>query len=134
MINLTEVSLFSYPKSAFLETIGSILPLSRFQSICRQMYEPLPEFLCENLSYARILIKSITIARSFPRKIYSKVCTVSFERPEVSPLNVYSPSAIIGLSLLNSILMARFLKQSFAQTCLKETTMVNCSNLFIPDH
>ena len=37
------------------------------------------------------------------------------------PLNVYSPSAIIDLSLLNSILMARFLKQSFAQTCLKET-------------
>ena len=37
------------------------------------------------------------------------------------PLNVYSPSAIIGLSLLNSILMARFLKQSFAQTSLKET-------------
>ena len=37
------------------------------------------------------------------------------------PLNVYSPSAIIGLSLLNSILMARFLKQSFSQTCLKET-------------
>ena len=37
------------------------------------------------------------------------------------PLNVYSPSAIIGLSLLNSMLMARFLKQSFAQTCLKET-------------
>ena len=37
------------------------------------------------------------------------------------PLNVYSPSAIIGLSLLNGILMARFLKQSFAQTCLKET-------------
>ena len=37
------------------------------------------------------------------------------------PLNVYSPSAIIILSLLNSILMARFLKQSFAQTCLKET-------------
>ena len=37
------------------------------------------------------------------------------------PLNIYSPSAIIGLSLLNSILMARFLKQSFAQTCLKET-------------
>ena len=37
------------------------------------------------------------------------------------PLNVYSPSAIIGLSLLNRILMARFLKQSFAQTCLKET-------------
>ena len=36
------------------------------------------------------------------------------------PLNVYSPNAIIGLSLLNSILMARFLKQSFAQTCLKE--------------
>ena len=36
------------------------------------------------------------------------------------PLNVYSPSAIIGLSLLNSILMARFLKQSFAQTCLKD--------------
>ena len=30
------------------------------------------------------------------------------------PLNVYSPSAIIGLSLLNSIFMARFLKQSFA--------------------
>ena len=29
-------------------------------------------------------------------------------------------SAIIGLSLLNSILMARFLKQSFAQTCLKK--------------
>ena len=27
----------------------------------------------------------------------------------------------IGLSLLSSILMARFLKQSFAQTCLKET-------------
>ena len=26
-----------------------------------------------------------------------------------------------GFSLLNSILMARFLKQSFAQTCLKET-------------
>ena len=37
------------------------------------------------------------------------------------PLNFYSPSAIIGFSLLNSILMARFLKQSFAQTCLKET-------------
>ena len=37
------------------------------------------------------------------------------------PLNVYSPSAIIGLSLLNSILMARFLKQNFAQTCLKKT-------------
>ena len=37
------------------------------------------------------------------------------------PPEVYSPSAIIGLSLLNSILMARFLKQSFAQTCLKET-------------
>ena len=37
------------------------------------------------------------------------------------PLNVYSPSAIIGLSLLNSILMACFLKQSFAQTSLKET-------------
>ena len=37
------------------------------------------------------------------------------------PLNIYSPSAIIGLSLLDSILMARFLKQSFAQTCLKET-------------
>ena len=36
-------------------------------------------------------------------------------------MNVYSSSAIIGLSLLNSILMARFLKQSFAQTCLKET-------------
>ena len=36
------------------------------------------------------------------------------------PLNVYSPSAIIGLSLRNSILMPRFLKQSFAQTCLKE--------------
>ena len=32
-----------------------------------------------------------------------------------------SPSAIIGLSLLNSILMACFLKQSFTQTCLKET-------------
>ena len=31
------------------------------------------------------------------------------------PLNVYSPSAIIGLSLLNSIF------KSFAQTCLKET-------------
>ena len=50
----------------------------------------------------------------------SKVCTISFERREAS-LNVYSLSAIIGLSLLNSILMARFLKQSFAQTCLKET-------------
>ena len=37
------------------------------------------------------------------------------------PLNVYSPSAIIAFSLLNSILMARFLKQSFTQTCLKET-------------
>ena len=37
------------------------------------------------------------------------------------PLNVYNPSAIIGLSLLNSILMARFLKQSFSRTCLKET-------------
>ena len=37
------------------------------------------------------------------------------------PLNVYSPSAIIAFSLFNSILMARFLKQSFAQTCLKET-------------
>ena len=37
------------------------------------------------------------------------------------PLNAYSPSAIIAFSLLNSILMARFLKQSFAQTCLKET-------------
>ena len=37
------------------------------------------------------------------------------------PLNVYSPSAIIGLSLLNNVLMARFLKQSFAQTCLKDT-------------
>ena len=36
-------------------------------------------------------------------------------------LNVYRPIAFIGLSLLNSILMARFLKQSFAQTCLKET-------------
>ena len=36
-------------------------------------------------------------------------------------LNVYSPNAIIGLSLLNSILMARFLKQSFSQTCLNET-------------
>ena len=36
------------------------------------------------------------------------------------PLNVYSANAIIGLSLLNSTLMARFLKQSFAQTCLKE--------------
>ena len=36
------------------------------------------------------------------------------------PLNVYSPSAIIGFSLLNSILMAHFLKLSFAQTCLKE--------------
>ena len=47
--------------------------------------------------------------------------TISFERPEGSPLNVYSPSAIIALSLLNSILMARFLKQSFAQTCIKET-------------
>ena len=32
-----------------------------------------------------------------------------------------SPSAIIAFSLLNSILMARFLRQSFAQTCLKET-------------
>ena len=55
---------------------------------------------------------------------WCKVCTISFERPEATwsvPLNVYSPSAIIGLSLLNSILMARFLKQSFAQTCLKET-------------
>ena len=31
-----------------------------------------------------------------------------------------SPSAIIRLSLLNSILMVCFLKQSFAQTCLKE--------------
>ena len=50
-----------------------------------------------------------------------KVGTISFERPEASPLDVYSPSAIIGLSLLNSILMARFLKQSFAQTYLKET-------------
>ena len=49
-----------------------------------------------------------------------KDCTISFERPEASPLNVYSPSAIIGLSLLNSILMVRFLKQSLAQTCLKE--------------
>ena len=29
-------------------------------------------------------------------------------------------SAIIDLSLLNSILISRFLKQSFAQTCLKE--------------
>ena len=37
------------------------------------------------------------------------------------PLNVYSPSAIIAFSLFNSILMARFLKQSFAPTCLKET-------------
>ena len=37
------------------------------------------------------------------------------------PLNVYSPSAIIAFSLLNSILMARFLKHSFAQTCLKQT-------------
>ena len=27
--------------------------------------------------------------------------------------------------------MARFLKQSFAQTCLKERTMVNCINLII---
>ena len=52
---------------------------------------------------------------------YCKVCTISFERPEASPLNVYSPSAIISLSLLNSILMACFLKQSFAQTCLIET-------------
>ena len=42
-------------------------------------------------------------------------------RENPDPLNVYSPSAIIGFSLLNSILMARFLKQSFAQTCLKET-------------
>ena len=50
-----------------------------------------------------------------------KVCTISFERPEASPWNVYSPRAIISLSLLNSIIMARFLKQSFAQTCLKET-------------
>ena len=50
-----------------------------------------------------------------------KICTISFERPEASPLNVYNPSAIIGLLLLNSILMARFLKQSFAQACLKET-------------
>ena len=37
------------------------------------------------------------------------------------PLNVYSSSEIISLSLLNSILMARFLKQRLAQTCLKET-------------
>ena len=29
--------------------------------------------------------------------------------------------AIIGLSLLNTILMACFLKQSFAETCLRET-------------
>ena len=50
-----------------------------------------------------------------------KVCTIGFERLEASPLNVYSPSAIIGFSLLNSILMERFLKQSFAQICLKET-------------
>ena len=49
-----------------------------------------------------------------------KVCAISFEQPEASPY-VYSASAIIGLSLLNSILMARFLKQSFAQTCPKET-------------
>ena len=37
------------------------------------------------------------------------------------PPERYSPSAIIGPSLLNSTLMARFLKQSFPQTCLKET-------------
>ena len=36
-------------------------------------------------------------------------------------LNIHSLSAIIGFSLLNSILLARFPKQSFAQTCLKET-------------
>ena len=51
-----------------------------------------------------------------------KVCTICFERPEASLERLhYSSSAIIGFSLLNSILMARFLKRSFAQTCLKET-------------
>ena len=50
------------------------------------------------------------------------------------PLNVYSPSAIIGLSLFNSILIARFLIQSLASTCPKGTTIVNCSNSIIEMH
>ena len=53
--------------------------------------------------------------------LHIKVCNNQLWATWSVPLNVYSPSAIIGLSLLNSILMARFLKQSFAQTCLKET-------------
>ena len=52
--------------------------------------------------------------------IYSALKSVQSALSDLK-LNVYSPNAIIGLSLLNSILMARFLKQSFAQTCLKET-------------
>ena len=55
-------------------------------------------------------------------KIYQLLKSVQSALSDLKrPLNVYSPSAIIGLSLLNRTLMAHFLKQSFAQTCPKET-------------
>ena len=62
-----------------------------------------------------------SVSLAFVPKAIVKVCTISFERPKAALLIIYNPSAIIGLSLLNSILKAHFLKQSFTKTCVKGT-------------
>ena len=68
-----------------------------------------------------LILMIINPIHAWISKALSKKSVESALRDLKRRLNVYSPNAIIGLSLLNSILMARFLKQSFAQTCLKET-------------
>ena len=78
----------------------SLKLLSVMKGIIRQFYS-----ILNKLTGTTSLLKSVQSALSDLKR----------------PLNVYSPSAVIGLSVLNSILMARFLKQSFAHTCLKET-------------
>ena len=90
--------------------------------VCTRMY--LPPIVCivspvvctrpltSRYSYVFVSCTTPTRMYSLYNQLLATCCV---------PLNVYSPSAIIAFSLLNSILLARFLKQSFAQTCLKET-------------
>ena len=68
--------------------------------------------------YCRTLLYSTPPSSSLPIQIKSVQPALSDLKRPPERLQFLS---IIGLSLLNSILMACFLKQSFAQTCLKET-------------
>ena len=69
-VNFTQVNLFSYPKFAFVETNTSTPFHYQDSQDFIQIYEPLPEFLCANLTCPGIFVTSIPNGEICCRKIH----------------------------------------------------------------